>query len=371
MKQIRQDRYPPPVILAIISDRANLSGVENANQTFIKWVEQDKIETLIWDLAADDVAVRGKIRASIVVSLARKFVFQLIRTFPRIFRANCLYIPLSQGGPALARDIMLLIFIKALRPKARLVVHLHGEYKIEYQTYRFCTKAAYWLTNQFASSFFGCIRTPPRFVTKDYSFILNPVRELFIERANTWSPNQQIFTYLYVGSVSPSKGCLNMLEEYFKNDSSGPTKLILCGYVHRKLSGYQTQFCSQEQWDEILNKAQQSGMVEFRGMQETGSVCALMQNSNVLLVPSFTEGMSTVLLESSMIGLPSISTDTGSAKWLSSLPSSRITIAEIQEFFEVAAGQSLPPFSRKNSFKDTYIGILETSRIEFTKILGS
>ena len=61
----------------------------------------------------------------------------------------------------------------------------------------------------------------------------------------------------------------------------------------------------------LCKKLQITNHVTFLGSKQNKEVCAYMQSANLLLHTSFAEGLSTVLLESLVVGLPFITTPSG------------------------------------------------------------
>ena len=100
--------------------------------------------------------------------------------------------------------------------------------------------------------------------------------------------------FLFVGRVMRTKGMNELLEAMEK--LYGRHKNVLLDIVG---------FC-EEDYEESLDKAEKKGFVKYHGAQE--DVHTFMKKAHCIVIPSYFEGLSNVILESSSTGRPVIAT---------------------------------------------------------------
>ena len=109
----------------------------------------------------------------------------------------------------------------------------------------------------------------------------------------------------YVGRFIPEKGIKSII------DASKSQRLIDLG-VHFVLAGDGPMSSAVEH--------AQGGSLHWVGRLSASDVSALLQQSNLLCLPTRSEGFSTILLEAAACGCPAVVTDVGGAREL--IPSS-------------------------------------------------
>ena len=110
-------------------------------------------------------------------------------------------------------------------------------------------------------------------------------------------PEEDVINFLYVGRILPAKGIQQIIDaaNYFKNKSAN----VRFNIVGIKDDPY---------YSEIILKLHDEGTIVFYGKQK--DIRPFVAMSHCLVHPSYyPEGMSNVLLESSAMGRPAITTD--------------------------------------------------------------
>lgn len=106
-------------------------------------------------------------------------------------------------------------------------------------------------------------------------------------------PQGEVVTFLYIGRMMKEKGIMELLEA---------AKELHSVKVHFELLGY----CD-EDLQEYLEEAEKKGYVKQLGFDP--QVQKHLKDCSALILPSYHEGMSNVLMEASAVGRPVIATD--------------------------------------------------------------
>ena len=105
-------------------------------------------------------------------------------------------------------------------------------------------------------------------------------------------------TFLFIGSLDERKGFYDLIE-IFKNNKNNKTKLIICGKPNDNKS--QT----------LLDSIKGNNTFEYRGYVDGESKYQAFKDADVLILPSYGEGLPITILEAFRFGLPVISTNVG------------------------------------------------------------
>lgn len=108
-------------------------------------------------------------------------------------------------------------------------------------------------------------------------------------------PNDETVKFLFVGRIMKAKG----IEEFL-----AAAKEVKQKYPN---TSFDVVGAMEEDYEEILNQYEKEGIITYHGYKE--NALDYYVNSHVLVLPSYHEGLSNVLLEASSIGRPSITSD--------------------------------------------------------------
>jgi len=131
--------------------------------------------------------------------------------------------------------------------------------------------------------------------------------ELFLDlKAESEAKKPEGFNILYVGELIKFKGIHHLISA-FKN--------VIAGYPKASLAivgegNYRAELRKMAEQMDIL------GSIEFTSYLPPGKVKERMLNSDLLVLPSMTEGLPRVIIEAMAVGLPVVATDVGSVKEL-------------------------------------------------------
>lgn len=117
--------------------------------------------------------------------------------------------------------------------------------------------------------------------------------------------DNQKLTFLFLGAMIKRKGVIDLLTavQEIKKDGINTFRLLIAG------SGEE-----EENLKEFVAENDLGDCVEFLGWINNTQKTGLLQKSDVLVLPSYNEGLPIAILEAMSYGLPVISTDVGSIK---------------------------------------------------------
>ncbi len=238
-------------------------------------------------------AAQGNAKRHIVDEFKRTAaIFKNLRRFLTTETYNVAHINTSCGAFGLIRDYLTVYKIKRAQPQCRRVVHFHCDIQTQcISKLSLCilkrllnvTDVALVLNEKNA-----------RFLKNRYmvnaSVVANFVEELIV-RTDEKVISPIIRKAVFVGYVQPAKG----VREIYELASRLPLITFrLIGEVHDEVMG----------WDKPLN-------VVLCGPLNRDGVTAVLDEADVFIFPSHSEGFSMALLESMARGLPAIATAVG------------------------------------------------------------
>lgn len=106
-------------------------------------------------------------------------------------------------------------------------------------------------------------------------------------------------TILFIGSIDKRKGVLDLLEA-FKKTPKDKYRLLICGSKN-----------DESVYSEFQNRVKTLNNVEFRGFVTGTDKEELLKQSDILVLPSYGEGLPVAILEAMHFGALIISTDVG------------------------------------------------------------
>ncbi len=109
-------------------------------------------------------------------------------------------------------------------------------------------------------------------------------------------PDDSVVKFLYLGRIMKEKGIDELLEAFkrLKNEFGNKVSLDMVGFF-------------EDEYKDIIENLSENKIINFHGFQT--DTIPYYQNCNCVVLPSYHEGLSNVLLESSAIGRPVITTD--------------------------------------------------------------
>lgn len=113
-------------------------------------------------------------------------------------------------------------------------------------------------------------------------------------------PEGQTINFLFVGRIMKDKG----IEEFLSSAKSIKEKYP---NTHFDIVGYM-----EENYSVIINQFEKAGIISYHGYKE--NALNFYVKSHIIVLPSYHEGFSNVLLEASAVGRPSIGTDISGIK---------------------------------------------------------
>lgn len=109
-------------------------------------------------------------------------------------------------------------------------------------------------------------------------------------------PKNKNVKFLFVGRIMKDKGIENYLEAAkFLKENNSNVEFHICGY------------CDDDNYKEILNNYSNNKIVNYHGEQKV--LTSFYKNSDCVVLPSYHEGMSNVLLEAAALARPIICSD--------------------------------------------------------------
>jgi glycosyltransferase involved in cell wall biosynthesis len=150
------------------------------------------------------------------------------------------------------------------------------------------------LSNSWESYFINCLK-----ISEDKVSVLNNVvdNDLNLSKTIVNSPIQ----ILFLGEIGPRKGVFDLLEVFKKNKESFKDNIVL------KVGGNGDI----EKFKLYVNSNKIGHLVEYIGWVGDDKKDVILSNSDILILPSYAEGLPISLLEGMSYGLPIISTNVG------------------------------------------------------------
>lgn len=285
------EKAPKVLLLSPLPPPAG--GIATWTIRYLKWSEDNNLNVEIVNTAVTGNRLRK-------INRQRNLIDEISRTKNIIITLknkitdntpDLAHINSACGKFGIIRDYLCALLIK--NKKIKLIVHYHcniedqiGENKIQLLFLKKLSKLADTTlvlntpSKEFLENKIGCVGTiVPNFI--DDSFQVAKVRKI----------NDTVKNILFVGHVQQTKGALEIIESAKKFPK---IVFTLAGPVS----------------DEI-KQLNIPPNIEFLGEVNKSKVIYLLNESDIFLFPSYTEGFANALLEAMAMGLPVIATDVG------------------------------------------------------------
>jgi glycosyltransferase involved in cell wall biosynthesis len=335
------------------------------------------VEKLILKHAPPDIQIQhitshdeGSITHRVIV-FARAIGVLLWRLLRR--RTDLVHIHLSDGGSALRKAVLTLTVFMFRKP---VVMHAHGAefHSTYFGIPKWAQQGLSWIFHR-CNGFVVLSKTWEDFYVfnlglnpKQVFVLPNPV-ELPIEVPNRANTTKVILSFF--GRVGERKGAFDLIKAYAKLpvEQKNGTQLLLAGDGEL------------EQGRKLVESLNLTKHVTFLGWIDAKARDALLEKTDVFVLPSYNEGLPMALLEAMGWALPSITTPVGgipelvtsnkngllvtpgNIQQLSEAMQSLIENETLRLFIGNAARQSVTPFDVKTyccSLADIYNLVLES-----------
>lgn len=290
----------------------DLSGVEYCNSELEEVLRRSGVARRWIALSASRAHQRGRFRLT-SLRVAVRGLEVLIRTTLRE-RSTVIYLPLSQGGVGLARDLLAIILTSVI-PETRLALHLHGEFRADLaksRRSRVSRAWAYRLAATRADCIISCVNNHT-FSGRSTIYVSNTgmLARLSedIERAGVRrrsdldraSRRGNGLTLGYLGLVSRGKGVEQLaraLESNWELRLIGPRPEADDVLAPRRTESSHTDVLESER---VVLLGPLYGRAKWTEMNEWDIAC----------FPSYSEGLPLALLEARLLGIPCVASAVG------------------------------------------------------------
>lgn len=198
----------------------------------------------------------------------------------------------------------IVILIAKFLFKKKVINHLHaGDYDVIYNNSNFLSKKIIESYFRISDVTFTVSQKWMEFIYTQFRLNSIYVIHNIIPKAlaETRQNRSSQITFLFLGLIGHNKGVFDILEVIIQNkpDLIGKARFVLAGNGEI------------ERLQEIIVDNQLNDIVEFKGWVQGVEKERLFHESDVFLLPSYSEGMPVSILEAMSYGLPIISTNVG------------------------------------------------------------
>lgn len=283
------------VLLVSAKTNQSLGGIAIWTERYLKACEQQNISVeLVNTCQIGKRAKQGNAKRSLVDEFFRtKKIFKELREKERLGCYDIAHINSSCGKFGIIRDFLIVRSIK--KHKIKTIVHFHCD-------------IPFWINGRISKFFLGKIvkkvdqilvlcNNSQIFLKEQFSVSSVKIPNFVDEKMCKKEPhviNPYINRVLFVGYIQPEKGIRELFEvaERFSN-----IEFYLAGEMHDDI----------KKWDKGEN-------LHFLGRISQSEVIKQMDEADVFLFPTHSEGFSMSLAESMARGLPIITTNVGANK---------------------------------------------------------
>lgn len=222
-------------------------------------------------------------------------IFKKLKKFIKKNDYNVIHLNSSCGTFGVIRDYLIIKKIKKLKPQAKIISHFHCD--IPHQIHNKISKKYLKKLSKLSDKRLVLCENSKNYLKDEFNLESIKVSNFINENNIAKKPrsfNESIKKAFFVGRISVDKGAFEIYEmaRYMPNIT-----FELAGAVAEDVG----------KWDKPDN-------VILLGLLEHNEILHKMDEADVFIFPSHTEGFSVALMEAMARGLPSIVTDVGANK---------------------------------------------------------
>lgn len=266
-------------------------GIATWTNTYLQECEEHNISCDLVNCVAEGARANNpEAKLSIKDEIKRTIrIFKDLRNATRA-EYDIAHINTSCGPMGIIRDCMAVLYLRKKRIR-KIVVHFHCDipFWVKNKVSRLCLKSMC----KNSDVLLVLCRNSKAYLERNYH-VNSIIVPNFVSEENIISRreiNNHCYTVIYVGGIQPEKGCYEIFSAAKKLTNK---KFIMVG-----------------QLDETVDISDISDNVYLVGSKTHHEVLELLDDADVFLFPSHSEGFSLSLAEAMSRGLPVITTDVG------------------------------------------------------------
>ncbi len=281
------------LLIAPLTDNLQ-GGMVVWTDTFLKQYDKLEIDCDLLNIAAiGSRAAKGNSKRNFLDEFVRtKAIFKNLKRLMASKKYDVAHMNTSCGAFGLIRDYLTIRKIKNVQQNCKIIVHFHCD--VEFQAGSGYKKIFLNKLLSLADRAFTLNEGNRQYIERNYNVecvaVPNPINEQWL-RTDEKNISDKIKKAVFVGFVQPLKGVKEIYE--------------LAG----KLPGISFDLIGEVRED--VKKWEKPQNLSLLGRMEHIEIIKAMDEADIFIFPTHTEGFSIALLESMARGLPSITTNVG------------------------------------------------------------